>query len=242
MSLDSRESRPAKSAAAPVKQSEIAPIDRRTQILRAAAKLFAEFGYEATSVRQIADAVDIQAGSLYHHFVGKEEMLHEIVRDPMRNLVQRHTAISILPADAEHQMIAGVIMRFEEYIEHWEVHAIVQRDGTFFRRNKEFSYVEEGRQHAFGVQEKIMKDGMATGLFHAGIDTTLMIGTIARMLSSSVTWFRRGDVYGAPKPHGYTLDALIDFHLDSILRMLREPSRLTDPIPRAAAEAMLRAG
>ena len=37
-------------------------------------RLFAEFGYEATTVRQIADEVNILAGSLYYHFASKEEM------------------------------------------------------------------------------------------------------------------------------------------------------------------------
>ena len=46
--------------------------DRRERILAAAAMRFAEFGFGATTVRQIADDVDILSGSLYHHFATKE--------------------------------------------------------------------------------------------------------------------------------------------------------------------------
>src|SRR5579864_8918239 len=54
---------------------------RRLAILEAARRRFAEFGFEATTVRQIADDVNILSGSLYHHFATKDDMLHEIVRD-----------------------------------------------------------------------------------------------------------------------------------------------------------------
>lgn len=48
---------------------------RREQLLKEAAWLFRQKGYGATSVRDIASAVGIQAGSLYCHFKNKEELL-----------------------------------------------------------------------------------------------------------------------------------------------------------------------
>lgn len=55
------------------------PIDRRTEVLDAAEKLFSVRGYEATSVRDIADALTIKAGSLYSHIETKEDLLWEIL-------------------------------------------------------------------------------------------------------------------------------------------------------------------
>ncbi len=56
-----------------------ATIQRRAEVLATAEKLFSEHGYEATSVRDIADALDIKAGSLYAHIETKEELLWEIL-------------------------------------------------------------------------------------------------------------------------------------------------------------------
>lgn len=53
----------------------------RERILHAAARLFRERGYKATTVRDIAEAVGILSGSLFHHFQSKEEMLLEIMRE-----------------------------------------------------------------------------------------------------------------------------------------------------------------
>ncbi|WP_246376746.1 TetR/AcrR family transcriptional regulator [Gluconacetobacter aggeris] len=52
--------------------------ERRQEILEVAAQLFAERGYKATSIRQIADAVGMMAGSLYYHIQSKESLFVEI--------------------------------------------------------------------------------------------------------------------------------------------------------------------
>lgn len=52
--------------------------ERRQEILEIAAQLFSEYGYKATSIRQIADAVGMMAGSLYYHIQSKEALFVEI--------------------------------------------------------------------------------------------------------------------------------------------------------------------
>jgi len=47
---------------------------RRDQILVAASRLFARAGYDATSMRDIADVSGILAGSIYHHYASKAEL------------------------------------------------------------------------------------------------------------------------------------------------------------------------
>src|SRR4051794_3314559 len=52
---------------------------RRQQIEEAASELFRERGYAATSVRDIAQALNLQGGSLYAHMASKEDVLWSIV-------------------------------------------------------------------------------------------------------------------------------------------------------------------
>lgn len=74
---------------------------RRSLILKAAAKLFREHGYERTSVRQIAEALGMTSGSLFYHFATKEELLvavmEEGVRDIMRGVQNGLAGESCLP-------------------------------------------------------------------------------------------------------------------------------------------------
>ena len=81
------------------------PIDRRATILRAAARRFAEFGYESTTIRQIADDANLQSGSLYHYFATKEDMLHGLVRDVMLRMQGDMTRVSLSRSDAETKLV-----------------------------------------------------------------------------------------------------------------------------------------
>jgi AcrR family transcriptional regulator len=209
-------------------------------ILRAAARLFAEHGFETTSVRQIADEVGLLPGSLYHHFDTKEEILHEVIRAPMVRVTDENVRISKLPIDAEQKLIATVIMRFHQYLQDWEVHEIILKDANFFRRESEFTYIQDLKTRSFEVLEGILTDGMSSGLFRPGIDIYLMIGTISRMLSSGAGWFHSGTIHAAKQPANYQLDGVIDFHLDCVLRLVRAPGRLDESIPREAWEWLLK--
>ena len=51
----------------------------KEKILEAALSLFAENGYDGTSVEQIANIVGIKAPSLYKHFKGKEDILNSLI-------------------------------------------------------------------------------------------------------------------------------------------------------------------
>lgn len=67
---------------------EAIPFDRRQQILVEAARLFAAKGFEATSVRDIAHATGILAGSLYYHFASKEELFVAVHAAGMEILIR----------------------------------------------------------------------------------------------------------------------------------------------------------
>lgn len=54
------------------------------QILEAAAALFVDQGFSATSTRAIADRVGIRQASLYYHFAGKDDILLELLRTSVR--------------------------------------------------------------------------------------------------------------------------------------------------------------
>lgn len=56
----------------------------RDEILDAAARLFAQSGYAATSTRQIAEAVGMRQASLYYHFDSKERILAELLEATVR--------------------------------------------------------------------------------------------------------------------------------------------------------------
>jgi len=97
-------------------------VDSRQEILRTAARLFQQRGYDATSMNDVAAALKLSKGGLYHHFQSKDEILFEImnhamdltqervlspvrsISDPeerLRALIRRHIEVILSPRDRE---------------------------------------------------------------------------------------------------------------------------------------------
>jgi TetR/AcrR family transcriptional regulator, cholesterol catabolism regulator len=97
-------------------------VDSRQEILRTAARLFQQRGYDATSMNDVAGALKLSKGGLYHHFQSKDEILFEIMNhameitqervvapvrgigDPeerLRTLIRLHIEVVLSPRDRE---------------------------------------------------------------------------------------------------------------------------------------------
>src|SRR3954466_9633884 len=61
--------------------------ERREHLVKLAAELFAKKGFQATTVREIAEEAGILSGSLYHHFDSKESIVDEILSIFFRELM-----------------------------------------------------------------------------------------------------------------------------------------------------------
>ncbi len=100
--------------------------DSRREILRTAARLFQERGYDGASMQDIASALDLSKAALYHHFESKDEILFEImsygmdifeervlhavrgIEDPeqrLRACIERHVQLVLRGRDREITVI-----------------------------------------------------------------------------------------------------------------------------------------
>src|SRR5205085_11393735 len=82
--------------------------ERQKQIVDAAAEIFCRQGYEQTSTQEIAEAVGMLKGSLYHYIASKEDILYAIVSD-----VHRGTELSI---DRVRSLEGTPLMRIRAFV------------------------------------------------------------------------------------------------------------------------------
>lgn len=84
------------------------PASARGRLLHQAAALFRDKGYERTTVRDLAAAVGIQSGSLFHHFRTKEEILKAVMVETIRlNTALMQAAVD--SADTNHEKLRALI-------------------------------------------------------------------------------------------------------------------------------------
>ncbi|MER3403756.1 MAG: hypothetical protein C4345_07260 [Chloroflexota bacterium] len=76
--------------------------EQRQRIIQAALRLFAEHGYEATSLRDIAEAVEMSPASLYHYFPSKESIMEALLELAARGPLE---GVARLPKQASFREI-----------------------------------------------------------------------------------------------------------------------------------------
>jgi TetR/AcrR family transcriptional regulator, cholesterol catabolism regulator len=92
-------------------------LDPRQEILRTAARLFQQQGYDGTSMNDVAEALKLSKGGLYHHFQSKEEILFDLMSHAMDITEQQVIAPVKLIANPEDRLRAlirlhiGVVLK-----------------------------------------------------------------------------------------------------------------------------------
>jgi AcrR family transcriptional regulator len=88
-------------------------VDSRQEILRTAARLFQQRGYDATSMNDVAAALKLSKGGLYHHFQSKDEILFEIMNHAMEITQERVLNPVRAIADPEERLRALIRLHIE---------------------------------------------------------------------------------------------------------------------------------
>jgi AcrR family transcriptional regulator len=88
-------------------------VDSRQEILRTAARLFQQRGYDATSMNDVAAALKLSKGGLYHHFQSKDEILFEIMTHAMEITEERVLNPVRAIADPEERLRALIRLHIE---------------------------------------------------------------------------------------------------------------------------------
>jgi AcrR family transcriptional regulator len=88
-------------------------VDSRQEILRTAARLFQQRGYDATSMNDVAAALKLSKGGLYHHFQSKDEILFEIMNHAMEITQERVLNPVRSIADPEARLRALIRLHIE---------------------------------------------------------------------------------------------------------------------------------
>ena len=186
---------------------------RRQQIEDAASTLFREHGYAATSVRDIAHALDMQGGSLYAHVASKEDLLWAIVT----RAADRFNA-EVGPIAASDRAAPRKLRKMIRA--HVAVVTSAQKDAAVFLHEWRFlsqarrDQVAGRRDEYEALFRRAIADGVASGDF-GHVDPRLTAMAILSALNGIATWY---------KPDG-TLSptAIADRHADLFLRALTYP-------------------
>lgn len=179
-------------------------------IRKAGLRLIFEHGYEGMNLRQLAAAVGIREGSLYNHIKGKQELLFELVKEHMEQLLEH--------LDAALAGIEDPVERLEAFVAfHVNYHMVRKRE--VFVVNFELRSLDSENYSAIVAMRRayerrlgdILDQGVAQGVFDCG-DARIATFAILAMLTGVCTWYRSNGRLGR--------DQIIDIHTRLVLRGL----------------------
>lgn len=167
--------------------------DTKQRILDASLVLFSEYGFEATSVNQIAEAVGIRKASLYSHYAGKQEIF-DAMFGQINEYFDQHSVFSKVDwqnpdRDYFSNMTAdkavGIVVRQITFL----------TSDPVMRRVRQLMTIEQyrNREIAENMEKRVYGDvrafhiGLVRFLISAGVLEDFGVEWMADVLSSTVS-------------------------------------------------------
>jgi AcrR family transcriptional regulator len=170
---------------------------RREELTRIAARLFAEKGYQGTSLSDLADAIGVQKPSLYHHIESKEDLLWEAASDGARAF---HAALDAVPeGQAADRIRLALRAHLAVVASQLDVATVFVREWRFLSGERRDAFAAERRRY-----EERVRDLFRDGVEGSELRTDLDLGTAALLFLSAANW-----AYTWLRP-GVDTDALAD--------------------------------
>lgn len=160
----------------------------RARLLREAAHLFREKGYERTTVRDIAAAVGIQSGSIFHHFRSKEDILYYIMTDTIEEITARMEAELARSADPVERLRALIFCELQAVNgQTSEAMAVLVYEWRSLAKERQ-EQVLKLRDYYEHLWLSVLQECAAAG--QIAVDPGILRRFLAGALSWTVTWYR----------------------------------------------------
>lgn len=164
---------------------------RRRAVVATAAKVFAERGYDGTSMSELTAATGLAAGGLYHYIEGKDDLLIAICDELLEPLLER--AREIVAAGAQP------VDQLRELVGAWVAHVVAHRDHMLVFTQERQAIESEARWRRVRSQrkafEKILDEVLARGEADGSMtfaDRRLSLLALLGMVNYTPQWVRPG--------------------------------------------------
>ena len=185
---------------------EYAPT-RKDQILDAAELLFSGRGYHATTMREIARALQIEGGSLYSHIAGKHELLYQVVLRGSEQFLHAAREVAASGGSAQAQLL-GFMQRHLAIIAESRPRAIVHFHEWRHLDATAQAVIRARRDEYEGYLRQIIRAGAERGEFAAG-DERLIGLQVLSLLNWAYQWYQPGGTWNAADLAGQYFELLM---------------------------------
>lgn len=193
--------------------------ERFREIVDAAAQVFLEKGYSATSIQDISDRVGILKGSLYHYVRSKEDFLYRIIKDVYDDAINDVRTVSESDLDPLGRLALFVRAHVRFAAAHLTPYTIQLREFEQLSEDRRDEIRAGGETYVEALQG-ILADGQESGCVDPALDPRLASIIITGELNSMTRWY---SPKGALKP-----DELADVYVGMVMCSVASDTAIAD--------------
>lgn len=156
-------------------------------IMRTAARVFAERGYERATLQQIAEAVGIKKGSLYYYIDGKEDLLFRIADSTIESCIQQLKRAVRGPLPPEEKLREAILTHARLLAGDFERLCVFLHEHKALKADWRKKIVEK-RDHYEQLFREIIEEGIRQGRFRP-VDAHLATLALLGMCNWLYQWY-----------------------------------------------------
>lgn len=163
-------------------------LTRKEQVIRKAAELFREKGYAASSMRDLAQKLGIEAASLYSHIKSKEEILRSLCFDMATEFRKSLEEVEKQAGSASEKLRNGIIGHIQVMAKDLTASAVFMNEHRHLSQPylRDFLLLRINYINRF---KDIIEEGMKSGEFKDNIDKKLAVMTLFSSLNWMPQWY-----------------------------------------------------
>lgn len=168
--------------------AEILNISRKEQIVDVAANMFKQKGFVATSMRDLAAELGMEAASIYHHFKSKEELLEKICFDMADKFITNAKEVNDIYFNAEEKLRMAIKLHVETITENQNQSAVFLSEWRNLSEPKLtlFKQLRQQYENQFTI---ILADGEKEDIFD-DVDKKFAVLSILSTINFINEWYK----------------------------------------------------
>jgi len=160
----------------------------RDDILVAAAQVFRQKGFHGASMSDIAEAVNLQKASLYHHVASKQEILLELLDRALVMLTEGMSAVMEQDAPADEKLRLAMRSYLQVMTDNLDVTAVLLMEHRSLNEELQMRHIPI-RDHFEEMWRDLISEGNQAAIFNCP-DVPMTVRGLLGVLNWTITWYR----------------------------------------------------
>jgi AcrR family transcriptional regulator len=180
----------------------------RQRLLGEATRLFAERGFESTSVQEIVAAAGVTKGAMYHYFDSKDDLLHEIYARVLRMQTERLTRFADADGPVAERLHAAAEDVVVTTVENLDDSKIFFRSMHQLAPDTQKSVRAERRRYHERFRDLVI-EGQRSGVFSDAVPAELVVDFFFGSVHHLGTWYHVDGRLSGPDVGRHFADLLL---------------------------------